>query len=230
MISNNEHDYAIKTLIIGDSGVGKSSIMNQFVESKYSDSYQCTIGVDYKTVFVNIQDKSIKFLIWDTAGQERFKSITKIYYRGAQVIIFVFDITDRISFDNIPKWIKETEQTVPNSYIKILVGNKCDFDNQTNPSIYQTNKKRQVSKEDALEMVKTYGFISYYETSAKTNKGIEDFFLEIGDYYVKNDYHNKFILSKSKTDKSVKLPNNFDIEKEKKISNKSFFGIKRCFC
>lgn len=228
MTSNNEYDYAIKTLIIGDSGVGKSSIMNQFTESKYSDSYQCTIGVDYKTVYVNIQDKLIKFLIWDTAGQERFKSITKIYYRGAHVIIFVYDITDIISFENIPKWIKETEQIAPESCIKILVGNKCDVDEQISSSIYQTNKKREISKEDALQMVKKYEFVGYYETSAKINKGIDNFFLEIGNYYVKNDYYNKFISSNPKTNDSVKLPNNFNIEKE--ISNKNYFSFKRCFC
>lgn len=224
MISNYEYDYSIKTLIIGDSGVGKSSIMNQFVESKYNDSFQSTIGVDYKTVFVNIQDKSIKFLIWDTAGQERFKSITKIYYRGAQVIIFVFDITDRISFDNIPNWIKETEQTAPNSCLKILIGNKCDFDNQMGFSNNQTNKKRQVSKEDALEMVKTYGLIGYHETSAKTNKGIEDFFIETGNYYLKNGCNDKFDCIESKNKDEIK------IDKKSNNKNDNWYNKLKCFC
>lgn len=192
-----EYDYTIKTLIIGDSGVGKSSILNQFVDFKYSDTYQCTIGVDYKTIYTNVSDKSVKFLIWDTAGQERFKSITKIYYRGAQVIIYVFDITDRISFENISNWIKETDLTAPDNCIKVLVGNKCDFDydyivgqyhqnHQIQTNLYN-NKKRQVNIEEAEQFAKLNGFIGYYETSAKKNINIEKCFLEIGNYYVESN-------------------------------------------
>jgi small GTP-binding protein len=223
-----EYDYTIKTLIIGDSGVGKSSILNQFVDLKYSDSYQCTIGVDYKTIYTNVSDKSIKFLIWDTAGQERFKSVTKVYYRGAQVIIYVFDITDRISFENISMWIKETDSTAPNNCIKVLVGNKCDYDcdyinDKTNlqpqKNLYN-NKKRQVSIEEAEEYAKLNNFIGYYETSAKKNINIEKCFLEIGNYYV---------------EKNPTIPNNktkiesFNISKNSLESN-TLNNIFRCFC
>lgn len=230
-----ENNYKIKTLLIGDSGVGKSSIMNQFVEEKYTESYQCTIGVDYKTIHVNIYDKSIKFLIWDTAGQERFKSITRIYYRGAMIIFYVFDITDRISFENIPNWIKETNNIVSDSCIKVLIGNKCDYDYDYN---YNHNEiKRKVSFIEANEFSKSNGFINYYETSAKKNINIEKCFLDIGEYYMKNIQNIQNTKNKSdnksgnKSDnKSIKL-NSLNISKElpSNLSEFKIFGSK-CFC
>lgn len=180
---SNYYDYTIKTLIIGDSGVGKSSIMNQFTEQKFANSYNCTVGVDFKTTWANISKKSVKFLIWDTAGQERFKSITKIYYRGAQIIIYVFDITNRESFKNISIWIQETNTIAPDNCIRVLVGNKCDYDNIDYQTITE-NKTREVSSKEAELFAKLNNFIGYYETSAKKNTGIEKFFLEIGNYYI----------------------------------------------
>ena len=231
-----EYDYAIKTLIVGDSGVGKSSIMNQFVDEKYNESYKSTIGVDYKTIYADISDKSVKFLIWDTAGQERFNAITKIYYRGAHVILYVFDITDRESYENIPRWIKQTNETAPEACIKILVGNKCDFDCEFGSNLkknpYQT-QKREVSYEEAIQFSKLNGFLSYYETSAKTNKGIVECFLNTAEYYVKNNYSDKFTSSNysnnNSKNKSIEIDNHSDIKKDSENSKKSYFQFKY-FC
>ena len=115
-----EYDYSIKVLLIGDSGVGKSSIMLQFVEEDYKNEYACTVGVDFKTIPIIIANNNIKLLLWDTAGQERFRTITQMYYRGTHVIIVIYDITDRISFENIKIWLKEIEKNAPDNIIKIL--------------------------------------------------------------------------------------------------------------
>jgi small GTP-binding protein len=219
---SNYYDYTIKTLIVGDSGVGKSSIMDQFVEEKYSDSYQCTIGVDYKTNYIDISKKSVKFLLWDTAGQERFNSITKIYYRGAQIIIYVFDITDRISFENIPNWIKETETTIPDTCAKVLVGNKCDCDCDKNQ--INLEKMREVSSKEAEQFAKLNKFIGYYETSAKKNINIEKCFLEIGNYHIQNNLNN----SNNSNNSNV----SFNIgKKSSKKSRFTYIDYKTiCFC
>lgn len=214
-----ECDYTIKTLLVGDSGVGKSSIMNQLIEENFSDTYQCTIGVDYKTVYIDIMNKAVKFMIWDTAGQERFKSITKIYYRGAQVILFVFDLTDRVSFENIVKWVKETEDTAPDSCLKILVGNKCDFDSNL-VNIINTDKKREINRNEAEEFASIYGFVGYYEMSAKRNIGITDCFYKIAEHFINI---NKNIPSElNKQPHFIKLKKNNDNDK-----NSSNFS---CFC
>ena len=141
-----EYDYIIKSLLIGNSGVGKSSIMSQFIDENFNDGYQCTIGVDYKTICMNVHNNIVKILLWDTTGQERFKTITKMYYRNVQAIICVYDITDKISFNNIIEWIKEIENFAPNNVIKLLVGNKLDLE-----------LKRQVGVEEANIFSKNHG-------------------------------------------------------------------------
>jgi Ras-related protein Rab-1A len=225
---SNYYDYTIKTLIIGDSGVGKSSIMNQFIEQKFLDSYYCTVGVDYKTTWVDISKKSVKFLIWDTAGQERFKSITKIYYRGAQIIIYVFDITNRESFENISNWINQTDTTAPDTCLKVLVGNKCDCDynddcefdrnsDHIQKQISQTilkNKTRKVSSKEAESFAKLNNFIGYYETSAKKNIGIEKLFLDIANYYIQINPTNPI--------DPTNPTNNFNFKKSSKKNNSIF--------
>src|SRR3990167_5585635 len=107
-----EYDYSIKTIIIGDSCVGKSCILNKFVDDNFNNDANMTIGVDYKTCRIDYANKTIKLLIWDTAGQERFQSLTKAFYKNAEVIIIVFDITNIKSFTNIDYWIKEIEKEI----------------------------------------------------------------------------------------------------------------------
>ena len=190
-----EYDYTVKILIVGDSGVGKTSLMNRIVEDKYESIYRTTIGVDFNTVCTQVSNKFIKLLIWDTAGQERFKSITQQYYRGAQAVIFVYDLTDSNSFKNITQWLKSVEKTSPYNIIKILVGNKLD-----------SESKRQVSIEDAFNMVEQYKFDKFFETSAKNSTGVDETFLFISSIIVSNgEQYNKTIGDQ---EKNINLENN----------------------
>lgn len=125
--SQTEFDYQFKLLLIGDSGVGKSSLLLSFTSDTFED-ISPTIGVDFKVRVVDIEGKKLKLSIWDTAGQERFRTLTSSYYRGAQGVIMVYDVTQRETFKNLSDvWLTEVELHSTNQdCIKMLVGNKVD--------------------------------------------------------------------------------------------------------
>lgn len=155
-----DYDYLFKLLLIGDSGVGKSCLLLRFTDDTYTESYISTIGVDFRIKTMVIDGKVVKLQMWDTAGQERFRTIVASYYRGSHGIIITFDVGDRTSFNNIPKWLQEIRMhAIPEAH-KILVGNKCDI------------KDRAVSKEEGEELAKSIN-VSYIETSAKTSTNID---------------------------------------------------------
>jgi Ras-related protein Rab-1A len=157
-------NYIFKLLLIGDSGVGKSSIMLQYVDQTFTDTHVSTIGVDFKIITSTVNDKICKLQIWDTAGQERFKTITSSYYRGAHGIIVVYDTTNRESYDNVKIWLEEAHRLVSGDPNFILIGNKSDL-----------SEKRKVSKEEAEEFA-TDNSIAFIETSAKTNVNVSNLF------------------------------------------------------
>jgi len=162
-----EYDVLLKLLLIGDSDVGKSSILLRFTEDKYNDEQPCTIGVDFKIKLVEYNGKKINLTIWDTAGQEKFRSLTSSYYRGTQGIILVYDVSRRESFNDLQIWLNEVEMysTNPN-VVKLLVGNKIDKEN------------REVSREEGLAYAKAKAML-YIECSAKTRLGIQQAFEEL---------------------------------------------------
>ena len=125
-----QHDYLFKLLLIGDSGTGKSSLIMRFADDSFNASFISTIGVDFKIKTFNVDGSKIKMQIWDTAGQERFRTIVSSYYRGAHGIIVVYDVTDRQSFCKIQHWLKEIENYGTDSVCKLIVGNKCDGNNE----------------------------------------------------------------------------------------------------
>eukprot|EP01083_Nonionella_stella_P151319 483325_1 len=122
-----DYDYLFKTVLIGDSGVGKSCLLLRFADDSFTDSYISTIGVDFRFRTVSIDKKTVKLQIWDTAGQERFRTITSAYYRGAHGIIMVYDVTNPESFEHVEDWLTEVNRHASENTMKLLVGNKADM-------------------------------------------------------------------------------------------------------
>ncbi|KAL9666948.1 hypothetical protein QQ045_001292 [Rhodiola kirilowii] len=123
-------DYVFKVVLIGDSAVGKSQILARFSRNEFSLDSKATIGVEFQTRTLMIQQKSFQAQIWDTAGQERYRAVTSAYYRGAVGAMLVYDITKRHSFDHIPRWLEELRAHADKNIVIILIGNKCDLESQ----------------------------------------------------------------------------------------------------
>jgi Ras-related protein Rab-1A len=124
---SSEYDFVFKILLIGDSSVGKSSLLMRFADDTFHESFLPTIGVDFKIRTIMNEGSIVKLQMWDTAGQEKFKNITTAYYKGAQGVILVFDLTDRKSFEDAKNWFAEVDKYANPNVVKILVGNKSDI-------------------------------------------------------------------------------------------------------
>ena len=153
-----------KLIFLGDQFVGKSSILNRFYQDKFEEDYQATIGLDFHSKNVNINGNTIRLLLYDTAGQEKFKSLIPMYIRDANIILVVYDITNKDSFTHTEHWVNETKDLKREDAIFVLVGNKIDLENN-----------RVVSKKEAEDFATEKGFL-FYEVSAKTGEQIEDLF------------------------------------------------------
>mmetsp|Transcript_26901 Transcript_26901/g.67617 ORF Transcript_26901/g.67617 Transcript_26901/m.67617 type:complete len:206 (+) Transcript_26901:73-690(+) len=164
MASNRPKKQLLKVIILGDSGVGKTSLMNQYVNKKFSNQYKATIGADFLTKEVIIDDKLVTLQIWDTAGQERFRTITSSYYRGAMGIIIVYDVTDKESFNHVVDWMKEIDKYASDQVNKLLIGNKSDL-----------ASKKVVQYDEAKEFADSIG-VKFMETSAKNSHNVEQAF------------------------------------------------------
>ena len=160
----SECAHLFKLLLVGDSCVGKSSLLLRFIDNTFSEQFISTIGVDFKIKTIEVGGKIIKLQIWDTAGQERFRTITSSYYRGAHGIILVYDISDMSSFNSIKLWLQEVEKFAMEDATKILVGNKCDLESERKVD-YDTGKQLA----DTLE-------IPFIETSGKDNYNVTAMF------------------------------------------------------
>ena len=160
----NNSDYSFKVVFLGDAAVGKTQIINKFVNDKFDASYQLTIGIEFATKVVDFENKKIELQLWDTAGQENYRSITKKYYNTSRLIAFVYDITSKDSFNNISKWVDEVK--IQNKDAKfLLVGNKYDL----------AEERRTVTEEEAKQYAENNG-MKFFEVSAKTGDGINDMF------------------------------------------------------
>ena len=162
------YDHLVKILLVGDSGVGKSSLLARFISDSF-DEQGPTVGVDFKLKHVDVDGTRLKLTVGDTAGQERFRTLTSSYYRGAHGVVFVYDVTSRESFENAREtWRKEVEMygTIANS-VKIVIGNKIDREDE-----------RTVARKEGVAFAKEYGCL-FLECSAKTKVRVAEAFDEL---------------------------------------------------
>ncbi|XP_076888329.1 ras-related protein RABA6a-like [Bidens hawaiensis] len=163
-LSDDECDYLFKTVLIGDSAVGKSNLLSRFAKDEFRIDSKPTIGVEFAYRNVKVGDKIAKAQIWDTAGQERFRAITSSYYRGALGAMLVYDITRRGTFENLKKWLHELREYGNRDMVIVLVGNKSDLVDS-----------REVEAEDGQSLAQIEN-LCFMETSAKENLNVEDAF------------------------------------------------------
>jgi len=163
----NNKIFQFKLVLLGESAVGKSSLVLRFVKGQFLDYQESTIGAAFLTQTVCLNDTTVKFEIWDTAGQERYHSLAPMYYRGAQAAIVVYDITSYDSFDRAKKWVKELQRQGNPNIVIALAGNKVDL-----------APKRKVDIEEAQSYSDENGIL-FMETSAKTAANVNELFVAI---------------------------------------------------
>lgn len=207
-----KYDYLFSVCLVGNANVGKTSLLTRYCDNIFKDKYSNTIGVDFRIISLKKNETNIKLHLWDTAGQERFKSISVNYFRNVHGFFFVFDLSNKESFENINQWIELAKSYNKHSMINFLVGNKSD-------------KSREVTEKQAIEFAEMKNLI-YYETSAKTNENVENSFnymtYKLIEYYSKNKQLYEMFSSQGN-----KLKNDEDMKNSHLIStNKE----KKCFC
>ena len=159
-------NYLLKYVIVGDAAVGKSNLLLRYTHGEFKEEYQLTIGVEFGSNNIIVDNNIFRIQIWDTAGQENFRSITRSYYKNSACALIVYDITRRQSFENLINWIEDCKNSSPKTVFMVLIGNKCDLE-----------KNREVSEEEGREFAEKYGML-FFETSAKTGKNVEEVFVE----------------------------------------------------
>ncbi|XP_006145910.1 ras-related protein Rab-37 isoform X2 [Tupaia chinensis] len=162
------YDLTGKVMLLGDSGVGKTCFLIQFKDGAFlSRTFIATVGIDFRNKVVTVDGVRVKLQIWDTAGQERFRSVTHAYYRDAQALLLLYDITNKSSFDNIRAWLTEIHEYAQRDVVIMLLGNKADV-----------SSERVIRSEDGEMLAREYG-VPFMETSAKTGMNVELAFLAI---------------------------------------------------
>ncbi|CAD6582464.1 MAG: hypothetical protein CYPHOPRED_002042 [Cyphobasidiales sp. Tagirdzhanova-0007] len=160
----------LKVIILGDSGVGKTSLMQQFVTKRFSNQYKATIGADFLTKEIMIDDRLVTMQLWDTAGQERFQSLGVAFYRGADCCVLVYDVNSSKSFETLDSWRDEfliqASPRDPENFPFVVIGNKIDME----------ESRRMVSQKRAMTWCQQKGNIPYFETSAKEAINVEQAF------------------------------------------------------
>ena len=153
-----------KLIFLGDQGVGKSCILNRFMNDTFTEEYQATIGLDFQSKNVQIDNQDIHLLLYDTAGQEKFRSLIPMYTRDADIILLVYDISNKDSFSNLSQWLKDLTNVNMDEVILCIIGNKKDL-----------SGNRVVNEEEGQKFAEEHDFI-FQEISAKTGEGFSDLF------------------------------------------------------
>ena len=203
MDSEKEPQINIKLLLLGDSTVGKTSILIKYINDKFDDSAISTVGVDYMDKIITYKNLKIKLQIWDTSGEEKFRSITRNFYRNADGIFIVFDLTKKPTFDHVKNWISEALDH--NDTIKlVLIGNKLDLKNEI-----------EVSNELASSYAKRNN-LKYFETSAKEGTNINVAFNTIIDLLFANKTEKDIINEFSRNNSSLSVNTDSEDKRKKK--------------
>ena len=171
-----QFDKTCQLLIIGDSSVGKTSIISRYANGTFKEEYLATVGLDYYTKDEIIDNKTIQIKLWDTAGQERFKALTQNYFRNAEGVLLVYDVTSTESFDNLKYWISSIKDNMKQQDMNIpliIIGNKIDMEDS-----------REIIKENAEKFAGENNY-KYFETSAKTGVGVDDAIRELVNQVLK---------------------------------------------
>jgi len=176
--SIEEFDHKLKIMILGESMVGKTSIINRYTNDKFGGRYLCTVGIDFQKKKLEINNKKLLLQIWDTAGQERFRNVTKNYFHSSHGFILAYDINNKESFEKIQYWLDEIKENADTKIKCILIGTKCDLD------------RREVTEEEGMELAKSCGY-KFLETSAKENINIEKTFFTLVSEIMSNFDNNK---------------------------------------
>ena len=196
-----EDDYNLyKILLLGDTSVGKSCLLLRFCDNSFQEAHLTTIGLDFRLKTINLKDdRKVKIQIWDTAGEDRFRSITRNYYKGAKGILLIFDVTDKETFTHVRDWIERIHEESPEGITICLVGNKIDM-----------NESRVISNEEGKKIADEFK-IPYFETSAKSNIGVEEVFTylvkEVDTIYMnehKEEVGRKTLLNQKTKNKKKK--------------------------
>lgn len=166
--STEDCDVACKVMLLGDSGVGKTCILVRFKDGAFlSGSFISTVGIDFRNKVVEVDGTKVKLQIWDTAGQERFRSVTHAYYRDANALLLLYDVTNKASFDNIRAWLTEINEYAQEDVVIMLLGNKSDMASE-----------RIIKPEDGEKLAKDHG-VAFMETSAKTGMNVDLAFMAV---------------------------------------------------
>ena len=172
-MAEDVYEMMLKIVIIGDSAVGKTNIMSKYINNEFHEDSKATVGVEFGDKFFDVEGHKIKAQIWDTAGQERYKSITNAYFKGAKGALVVYDITRKVTFNSVDKWIADLRASADKKVNIILIGNKSDLENI-----------REVTKDEGLEKSKALG-VAFMETSASNGDNIDKAF----DVMIKQVYN-----------------------------------------
>ena len=201
------YELLYKVIIIGDTNVGKSNILTRYLKDEFSSNTKSTVGVELGIKFLKIKNIKAKIQIWDTAGQERYKAITSSYFKGSNGCFIVYDITNEASFDNIEKWYEQIQSETSKEIPIVLVGNKCDLEDE-----------RKVPTEKAKEKAENLK-CAFFETSALKGTNIDKIFEElVNTIYEKtaNKNEDDINIEFIKEDKAVNLNEVNDENKDNK--------------